>query len=335
MLHGPPILLPCLLCLAPVPRPAPSLPEAVFEALRAGDARLVKPLCALRQDWPEPPFLSGSGGRTKEDRAREPVEWEQRVAREVEVSVPAVRFYSAAVGFDWNKARLKAVVARALHADGEAYDPKQHDEIHPTLALVLRSGDKEMTVFVPTRGTPRGLRLAGPWVPTDLTQKERKAFRAWGHESSAQDIARLIARRHITMDFFVLNFFHGTNEGFVYGITVRLPAAFDPKRRDTIEWRMDPRPPTPPLAKLTLTETGADTLCFEGSLVDIHKEPIRLELDRLTTKVASTGTWDTYREAQIGVIALSAGRQRLTAHSEGKITGALIDLKSIRLVPQK
>jgi hypothetical protein len=57
--------------------------------------------------------------------------------------------------------------------------------------------------------------------------------------------------------------------------------------------------------------------------------------DRLTTKVASTGNWDAYREAQVGVLALQAGRQRLTAHSEGKIKGALIDLKSIRLVPQK
>jgi len=76
-----------------------------------------------------------------------------------------------------------------------------------------------------------------------------------------------------------------------------------------------------------------DYACDRGAAG--NKLVLQANEDRLTTKVASTGTWDTYREAQIGVIALQAGRQRLIAHSEGKITGALIDLKSIRLVPQK
>jgi len=314
MLHVPPVLFPCLLCMAPVPPPAPRLPEAVLEALRAADARLVKPFCALRQDWPKPIIRSGRWGRIK-DRYSDPVVWEREIALEVEASVPAVRFYSATVGFDWSKARLKAVIARATDDDGEAYDPKQHDKDNDPLALVFRSGDKELTVFVPTRGTPRGLRLAGPWVPTDLTQQERKAFRAWGHESSAQDIARLIARRHITMDFFVLNCFHGTGEGYVQGVRVRLPTSFDPKRRDTVEYIMDPRPPTPPLAKLTLTETGADTLCFEGSLV--FKEipgfnvPVRLELDRRDgPDFAKRDRWRARRDEETLVFIRIPGEPR-------------------------
>jgi putative membrane-bound dehydrogenase-like protein len=55
----------------------------------------------------------------------------------------------------------------------------------------------------------------------------------------------------------------------------------------------------------------------------------------LTGKVASTGSWDTYKQAKVGEIELQAGRQRLTFRSMGKIAGALTDLRGIRLVPAK
>jgi hypothetical protein len=53
---------------------------------------------------------------------------------------------------------------------------------------------------------------------------------------------------------------------------------------------------------------------------------------RLTGKVESTGTWDAYRTARVGEIALTAGEQQITFRSARRIQGALIDLKGIKLV---
>ncbi len=54
---------------------------------------------------------------------------------------------------------------------------------------------------------------------------------------------------------------------------------------------------------------------------------------RLTGRVAGTGNWDTYRQAQVGEVVLSAGPQRVVFRSAGNIAGSLIDLKAIKLVP--
>jgi putative membrane-bound dehydrogenase-like protein len=55
--------------------------------------------------------------------------------------------------------------------------------------------------------------------------------------------------------------------------------------------------------------------------------------NRLTGRVASTGSWDTYRQAKVGEIVLPAGWQRVTFRSAGRIFTPLIDLKSVKLVP--
>jgi len=54
---------------------------------------------------------------------------------------------------------------------------------------------------------------------------------------------------------------------------------------------------------------------------------------RLAGKVRSTGTWDVYQRARVGEITLTAGEQEVTFRSAGRIQGALIDLKGIKLVP--
>jgi putative heme-binding domain-containing protein len=53
--------------------------------------------------------------------------------------------------------------------------------------------------------------------------------------------------------------------------------------------------------------------------------------DRLLGKVAGTGTWDIYKQAQIGEITLAAGTQLVTFRPAGPVTGSLIDLRMIRL----
>jgi hypothetical protein len=55
-------------------------------------------------------------------------------------------------------------------------------------------------------------------------------------------------------------------------------------------------------------------------------------LERLTGSVGSTGSWDRYRQAKVGEISLQTGRQQVVLRGAGKITRALMDLKSIRLV---
>jgi putative membrane-bound dehydrogenase-like protein len=54
---------------------------------------------------------------------------------------------------------------------------------------------------------------------------------------------------------------------------------------------------------------------------------------RLAGKVAGTGSWDDYKKARVGEVALAAGRQQVVLRSAAKVKGALLDLKAVRLVP--
>jgi putative heme-binding domain-containing protein len=56
---------------------------------------------------------------------------------------------------------------------------------------------------------------------------------------------------------------------------------------------------------------------------------------RLTGSVQGTETWDDYKSATIGEVNLPAGRHTVTFRSAGKIKGALIDLKELRLAPAR
>ena len=54
----------------------------------------------------------------------------------------------------------------------------------------------------------------------------------------------------------------------------------------------------------------------------------------LTGKVAGTGSWDRYRTVRIGRVDLPAGTHALTFRSAGPLNSALLDLRTIRLLPQ-
>jgi putative membrane-bound dehydrogenase-like protein len=53
---------------------------------------------------------------------------------------------------------------------------------------------------------------------------------------------------------------------------------------------------------------------------------------RLTSKVAGTGDWDTYKRTKVGEIELRAGKQEVVFRPAGKLREFLIDLKSVELV---
>jgi putative membrane-bound dehydrogenase-like protein len=55
----------------------------------------------------------------------------------------------------------------------------------------------------------------------------------------------------------------------------------------------------------------------------------------LTGEVESTGSWETFKTAQLGELDLSGGDTNFVVRSVGKVEKALLDLRSIRLVPVK
>jgi putative membrane-bound dehydrogenase-like protein len=54
---------------------------------------------------------------------------------------------------------------------------------------------------------------------------------------------------------------------------------------------------------------------------------------KLSGTVPATGSWDNYQRAKIGEVTLPAGKHQAVFRSAGKIKGALIDLKEVRLTP--
>ena len=50
-------------------------------------------------------------------------------------------------------------------------------------------------------------------------------------------------------------------------------------------------------------------------------------------KVPSTGGWDQYRTLELGKVSLPAGAHQLSLFAQGAFRGALLDLKSIELMP--
>ena len=64
-------------------------------------------------------------------------------------------------------------------------------------------------------------------------------------------------------------------------------------------------------------------------------KPFRITLgdQTLTADVPASGTWDRYMERPVGLVRLKAGEHRLVFRSAGAISGPLIDLRTIRLLP--
>ena len=55
----------------------------------------------------------------------------------------------------------------------------------------------------------------------------------------------------------------------------------------------------------------------------------------LHARAAGTGGWDKYRQIKIGTLALKAGAARIVLRPNEPVTGALLDLRAIRLVIAK
>ena len=64
-----------------------------------------------------------------------------------------------------------------------------------------------------------------------------------------------------------------------------------------------------------------------------NKYVLRVAGKLLRGEVAGTGTWDDYRQVEVGTVELPAGAAELELRSDGRLKTALLDLRGIQLVP--
>jgi hypothetical protein len=94
---------------------------------------------------------------------------------------------------------------------------------------------------------------------------------------------------------------------------------------DHVVWQVEPSKP----GKYTVWLDFACDGSSSGNSLTIEDGA-----SRLTVRVPGTGGWETYRRQQVGQIELRAGKQSVTLKPEGKLDGALIDLRAVELVPE-
>ena len=54
----------------------------------------------------------------------------------------------------------------------------------------------------------------------------------------------------------------------------------------------------------------------------------------LLSRVKGTGGWDKYRQIKIGSVTLKAGAPHIIVRPNEPVTGALLDLRTVKLVPR-
>jgi len=93
---------------------------------------------------------------------------------------------------------------------------------------------------------------------------------------------------------------------------------------DRAEWRLS-------LPKAGTFDVYLDYACDPGSagnelMLEGGESPIRWE-------VASTGAWSEYKTTRIGTVKLPAGEGRIIVRPARPLRGALLDLRTVALVP--
>ena len=87
---------------------------------------------------------------------------------------------------------------------------------------------------------------------------------------------------------------------------------------------------------LQVDQAGDYDVWLEWSVDDDHAgRPFVLEVgnQRLTGTVGKTGSWKTYKTAEIGQLKLEAGAQQAVFKPNGQFTATLLNLRRIKLVP--
>jgi hypothetical protein len=115
----------------------------------------------------------------------------------------------------------------------------------------------------------------------------------------------------------------------IYGTTL----GFDPLRVKVTDWHTeDDRA----VWTIETSKAGKYAVSLEYACGDQgagNKFQLEAGNHRLTATVASTGGWSNYKQVKVGDIELASGKQQVTLRSAGKINGALLELRAVRLVP--
>jgi hypothetical protein len=56
---------------------------------------------------------------------------------------------------------------------------------------------------------------------------------------------------------------------------------------------------------------------------------------QMTGSVPGTGDWDSYKQLRVGSLTLEPGQYRLVLRPAAAISGALMDLRGIRITPAR
>ena len=78
-------------------------------------------------------------------------------------------------------------------------------------------------------------------------------------------------------------------------------------------------------------EVWFDYACPAG--LDVNRYVLQAGNRQLVGKVLGGGTWDDYKIRKVGTLWLAGGKGQVTLKSVGQPRGALLDLRSVRLVP--
>lgn len=218
--------------------------SAVSSALREGGIEPLKPIWPAADDYVFHAKLGGTSGesafespaRTVQERANA---WIDQTERCIRSSLSGVREYGQKQGIDWNT----AIIRPAL----------------PPGDLVVRSGNKSIVVCVPKLEQNNRLFLSGEWVATTMSEAELKDFTRWSPGLNA-DIDRRIGtvalRNEVALGLWQYCI-RGTQPRVVYTSQyLETPVGLDEQHADRVIWGPE---------RTVLTETGDNTLVFEGS----------------------------------------------------------------------
>jgi hypothetical protein len=95
---------------------------------------------------------------------------------------------------------------------------------------------------------------------------------------------------------------------------------------DHVIWTLDV--PTAGEYSVNIDYASADAAAGDSYVLEVAGQ-------RISAVAEATGTWDNYRGRNIGTVKLPVGITELVVRPSGPIRSALMDLRSIRLVPVK
>jgi hypothetical protein len=239
------------------------LPGLLFDSLRTGDLSGLEALLPSRNHYkpgvdssdPRSPPAEQPAASAKPTSAA--LVFERLAACRLSDNVQSVRAYGTRLGINWQRAVLDKVLLR-----GQGGSEIQYEEgvAGAWLVLVIRSGDKRMSVLASLRQTGDGVKLLGALAASALGSVEREAVYRWqpGFDKELDlRMARSIIDGRATQQWLDACCLHGTNRLFLPGYSLQLPPFFSEDVQDEMYLEKE---------GAVLQETSPTSLEFSGEV---------------------------------------------------------------------